>query len=104
MFDANPDTKIIVTLCDPVVRMLNHIDSSFTASKKWQLKTKLNHFETFDFASNFPSDLLALINHDLSANSGLSNEEPTDEDKIEKMIQYAKTTNGMLKLKLISNV
>ena len=96
VFDVNPETKIIVTLCDPVVRMLNHIDSSYKASKKWPLKTKMNHFETFDFAFNFPSDLFALINHDLSQNSGpTSEEEPTEEDKLEKMMHYARTTNGM---------
>merc|ERR1712176_1206648 len=67
VFETNPDMKLIITLCDPVLRTLNHIRRSWLVSKNWPLKTKLNHFETFEFTSNFPSNLLAIILHEMDA-------------------------------------
>lgn len=93
----NPKAKIIVTLCDPVVRMLNHIDRSSKESKNWQRRTKLNHFETFGFPIN---PILGIIYHELNpelqdlAEQNFSTEEK--KKKIKKMLHYAEITNGKL--------
>ena len=92
--------KLIITLCDPVLRTLNHIRRSWLVSKNWPLKTKLNHFETFEFTSNFPSNLLAIILHEMDADddphpSSIEGE-PCDpcSGNIQKLQNYLHETKG----------
>ena len=94
--------KLIITLCDPVLRTLNHIRQAWSVSKKWPLKTKLNHFETFEFTSNFPSNLLAIILHEMDNDDdihpGLVDGEPCDPclNSIQKLHNYLNDTKGKI--------
>lgn len=84
--DTNPNIKLVLTLCDPVLRMLNHIRKAWETSEHWPLKTKLNHFETFDFTANFPANLLAIILHDMPVDFG-----ETSPENVKKLIDYMNT-------------
>ena len=94
--------KLIITLCDPVLRTLNHIRRSWLVSKNWPLKTKLNHFETFEFTSNFPSNLLAIILHEMDADDdphpSSKEGEPCDpcSGNIQKLQNYLHETKGKI--------
>ena len=50
IFEVNPEMKFIFTYCDPYERMLLHMQHSWKVGQKWPKKTKINHFETFEFA------------------------------------------------------
>ena len=50
IFQVNPEMKFIFAYCDPFARMLLHMQHAWKVGQKWPKKTKINHFETFEFA------------------------------------------------------
>ena len=50
LFQINPKLKFIFTYCDPYERMLLQMQHAWTVGQNWPKKTKINHFETFEFA------------------------------------------------------
>lgn len=50
LFQINPQMKFILTYCDPYERMLLQMQHAWTVGQNWPKKTRINHFETFEFA------------------------------------------------------
>ena len=50
LFQMNHQLKFIFTYCDPYERMLLQMQHAWTVGQNWPQKTKINHFETFEFA------------------------------------------------------
>ena len=95
VYDTNPNVKLVISLCDPVLRMLNHIRKAYLTSKRWPLKTKLNHFETFDFTSNFPATLLAIVLHEMDI-EGIEGHLQDTPENVKKMIDYVEAAKGTI--------
>ena len=93
VYETNPNVKLVVALCDPLLRMLNHIRKAYLTSKRWPSKTKLNHFETFDFTANFPASLLKIVLHEMDYEGSESNIEATPEN-VRKMYDYVNSVKG----------
>ena len=66
LFQINPEMKFILTYCDPYERMLLQMQHAWTVGQNWPKKTKINHFETFEFAEvclYFDYMVITLGNH-----------------------------------------
>ena len=65
LFQINPKMKFILTYCDPFERMLLQMQHAWTVGQNWPKKTKINHFETFEFAEVSFQVLTSMITAEL---------------------------------------